>query len=68
MTDRAGEGDRDSEKDRMGERQRGKQMGKLTGEKMLEAQTASAHHISKQTADTEHKVYSRDVAEIRGQE
>lgn len=41
---------------------------KLSGDARLEAQTASAPHISKKTADREHKVCSRDVAEIRGAE
>lgn len=58
MTDRAGEKQREREEEKR----------KLTGEAGLEAQTASAHHISKRTADRPHKVCSRDVAEIRGAE
>lgn len=40
----------------------------FTGEAGSAEQTLSAHHISKKTADSSHKVCCNDVSEIRGAE
>lgn len=54
MTDMAGERDREVEI--------------FIGEAGSAVQALSAHHISKKTADSSHKVCCNDVLEIRGAE